>query len=88
MDVTILKLDLGDAEFNAPFATGGDGEESDDEESDDEEPEAVDTSETGAGLRPVAAVAVLAGLAVLGWYLRSGDESAETEADELEIEES
>ena len=62
MDVTILKLDLGDAEFNAPFAAG-----EGDEESDDEETGAAGTSGDGVDPKPVVAIAVLVGLAVLGW---------------------
>jgi uncharacterized spore protein YtfJ len=82
MDVTILKLDLGDAEFNAPFAAG-----EDDGESDDEENETAGSSGDGVDPKPIAAIAVLVVLAILGWYLRSGDD-VEVEADELEIEES
>jgi hypothetical protein len=83
MDVTILRIDLGDAEFNAPFAAGEGSEEDDDEESG-----ATDTSGVGIDPRPVVAIAVLLGLALLARYLRSGEEDVEIEADELELEES
>ncbi|MFB6228886.1 MAG: hypothetical protein ABEH88_10055 [Halobacteriales archaeon] len=82
MDVTILKLDLGDAEFNAPFAAG-----EVEEESDDEENGAGATPGDGVDPTPVVVIAVLVGLAVLGWYLRSGDD-AEVGTDELEVEKS
>jgi len=82
MDVTILRIDLGDAEFNAPFVGGEDAAENDDEES-----EATGTSDGGTDPKPIAALAVLVGLAVLWWYLRSGDDDVAAEADELEIEE-
>lgn len=88
MDVTILRIDLGDAEFNAPFAAGGDGGENDDGENDDEENEVADTPGTGIDPRPVVAIAVLLVLALLARYLRSGEEEVDLEADELEIEES
>lgn len=88
MDVTILKLDLGDAEFNAPFATnetdkGGDSGEG----TDNEENEAGGTADGGFDPKPVVALAVLAVFALVGWYLRSDEDDPEIEADELEIEE-
>jgi hypothetical protein len=91
MDVTILEIDLGDAEFNAPFAAGGgdgqnDNGQNNNGENDDEESGAADSS--GVDPRPVVAVAVLLVFALLARYLRSGDENADIEADELEIEES
>jgi hypothetical protein len=87
MDVTILELDLEDAQFNAPFAgeVEGDAGDTDDEEED----EGAGASRPGFDARPLAVIAVLAGLVVLARYLRSDDDGGvEIEADEVEIEES
>jgi len=81
MDVTILKLDLEDAQFNAPFA-GSEEDEPDEEES------SGTAGGSGFDLRPIAVIATLAGLAALAAYLRSGD-GVEVEVDDegIEIEE-
>jgi hypothetical protein len=87
MDVTILKLDLGDAEFNAPFATKSDTESDGDGPTEDEENEAAGATDGGIDPKPVVALVVLAALALVGWYLRSGEDDPGVEADELDIEE-
>lgn len=87
MDVTILELNLEDAQFNAPFAGDVEEEAGDTDDGDDEE----DAGASGPGFDagPVAVIAVLAGLVVLARYLRSDDDGGvEIEADEVEIEES
>lgn len=85
MDVTILELDLEDAQFNAPFAGEVEGDAGDT----DDEDEGAGASRPGFDARPLAVIAVLAGLVVLARYLRSDDDGGvEIEADEVEIEES
>jgi hypothetical protein len=89
MDVTILELDLENAQFNAPFAGDVEEDAGDTDDEDEDEDEGAGASRPGFDARPLAAIAVLAGLVVLARYLRSDDdEGVEIEADELEIEES
>lgn len=83
MDVTILEFHLDDARFNAPFAgdTGNDESDADDEA-------AAAPGGGGFDPRPLIVIAVLAGLALLAKFLRSGDGvEVEVDDDGIEIEE-
>ena len=85
MDITVLELHLPDAQFNAPFAgrSSDDGSEGHGEEPSVAEFDVEDDAGSG-GRSGLVALVVLAGLAALTWYLRSG----RTESDEIEPEES
>ena len=82
MDLTILAVNLDDAQFNAPFAGGS------------EEGAATDTDDDAAASgrrfdpRVLVVLVVLAGLAVLAKYLRSSDGvEVEVDDDRIEVEE-
>lgn len=86
VDITLFELHLPDASFNAPFSgSAPDAAETEDETSidvsgsDDAESESSGGSPGGA----IAALLVMAGIALVAWYVRGGDASEE---DELEIE--
>jgi hypothetical protein len=80
MELTFFEIHLDGSTFNAPFTR--DGESVDGDEADESSGIAIAEGESGGGLRPLLAVAVLVGLALLARYLRSdGKEADVDEAD-------
>ena len=83
MDLTILAINVDDAQFNAPFAGGSEEGAATDTDDDDD-------AASGRRFDPRALVVlvILAGLAVLAKYLRSSDGvEVEVDDDRIEVEE-
>jgi hypothetical protein len=84
MELTFFEIHLDGSTFNAPFT--GDDESADGDEVDESSGIAVAEGESGGGLRPLLAVAVLLGLALLARYLRSDEGEADADEGEAPVE--